>query len=90
MAGSLNDLWSFPLVTAGGRWTWLKGSRTINSPGHTISQGACAPENVPGARCFHSVAIDSRRRALYLFGGVGFTTTGQSGASDSKLIESTI
>ena len=52
-----------------GNWTWVSGSNTVNQAGSYGPVGVVAAGYVPAARCAHSFAIDSGRRAVYLFGG---------------------
>lgn len=50
-------------------WTWIGGSKNANQPGNYGSRGVAAVSNVPGARYYHSMVIDSAGRTFYLFGG---------------------
>jgi hypothetical protein len=69
-----NDLWSFnPLAR---EWTWATGSSTFSSPGAYGVLGTAAPLNVPGARYFGTYWTDASGN-FWLFGGVGFDSTGQ-------------
>jgi len=45
-AGLLNDLWRY----SAGEWTWMSGSSVVGQSGTYGTQGAAAPDNVPGAR----------------------------------------
>jgi len=62
-------------------WTWVSGSNTIPANG-VISgvygtQGIPAPANVPGAR-YGAVSWADKNGNLWLFGGDGFDSTGQT------------
>jgi hypothetical protein len=69
--GSLNDLWKY---SAGG-WTWMSGPNVVNGPGSYGSQGMAAIGNVPGARSIGVSWIDPSGN-LWLFGGLGYDSTG--------------
>jgi hypothetical protein len=64
--GDLNDLWRF----AGGAWTWLGGSSSINQLSVPGTMGVAAPTNWPGARDTFASSVDSAGRA-WVFGGIG-------------------
>lgn len=72
--GLLNDLW----VYANDAWTWVSGADTVNATGTYGTQGTAAPGNVPGARFAHIAWIDSSGD-FWLFGGLGFDSTGAQG-----------
>lgn len=61
--GFWNDLWSFD----GKLWTWISGSNSTNQPG--VYGTVTSPENVPGARSGHAMAMDSLRNLVWVFGG---------------------
>jgi N-acetylneuraminic acid mutarotase len=67
--GSLNDLWKFdPTLGTYGEWTWMGGSSTANQYG----------VSVPGSR-EGAVSWSDASGNLWLFGGVGFDSTGTNG-----------
>jgi hypothetical protein len=70
----LNDLWEY----SNGQWTWVSGSDTVNATGTYGTQGTAAAANVPGARFAHVSWIDSAGN-FWLFGGLGFDSTGAQG-----------
>lgn len=75
----LNDLWRFSPTTKA--WTWVGGSDTGNAKGVYGTLGTAAASNVPGARGSEGVAVpwtDSSGN-FWLFGGVGFDSTGGLG-----------
>jgi hypothetical protein len=71
--GELNDLWKY----SGGQWTWISGSNTSNQSGIYGTQGVPAVGNIPGGRFSAAGWIDSSG-ALWLFGGTGFDSAGNS------------
>jgi N-acetylneuraminic acid mutarotase len=74
--GNLDDLWSFSPST--GEWTWFSGGGVNDGSGIYGTQGTAAVSNVPGARYAASSWIDSSGN-LWLFGGVGYDSTGALG-----------
>ena len=74
--GNLNDLWKYTPAT--GEWTWEGGSSTVNAPGVYGTLGQAAPTNVPGAR-WVAVSWTDAAGTLWLFGGVGYDSTGTGG-----------
>jgi N-acetylneuraminic acid mutarotase len=74
--GYLNDLWRYSPST--GLWTWVSGGNGDNASGVYGTQGTAAAGNVPGARQAASAWIDSSGN-LWLFGGVGYDSTGAVG-----------
>jgi N-acetylneuraminic acid mutarotase len=74
--GNLNDLWSFSPST--GEWTWFSGVGTNNASGIYGTPGTAGVSNMPGARYAASSWIDSSGN-LWLFGGVGYDSTGTLG-----------
>jgi N-acetylneuraminic acid mutarotase len=74
--GYLNDLWRYSPAT--GLWTWISGADTDNASGVYGTQGSAGTGNVPGARQAASSWTDSSGN-LWLFGGVGYDSTGASG-----------
>ena len=75
----LNDLWEFS--TTAKQWAWMGGSNTGNGKGVYGTLGTPSANNVPGARGSQGVAVswtDSSGN-LWLFGGVGYDSTGASG-----------
>lgn len=65
-SGILNDLWKFS--PAGGEWTWVGGSNTVDATGVYGTQGMAAAANVPGARLGPQTWTDAGGN-LWLFGG---------------------
>jgi N-acetylneuraminic acid mutarotase len=75
-AGKLNDLWVF--TPSSGQWTWVSGEDVANASGIYDALGTAAAGFVPGARQAATSWIDSAGN-LWLFGGVGFDSTGALG-----------
>ncbi len=83
--GYLNDMWEFN-ATLGtyGEWTWLDGSCTVpgangGTAGVYPSQpGTTGTSYVPGSR-INAVSWIDRSGNLWLFGGLGFDSTGTMG-----------
>jgi hypothetical protein len=59
-------------------WTWMGGSKTVNSVANYGIQGIVATDNVPGARIGEVIWSD-RMGNLWLFGGRGYDSTGAVG-----------
>lgn len=74
--GRLNDLWRYSPNT--GLWSWVSGSNVANASGVYGALGTAAAGNVPGARYSANSWIDSSGE-LWLFGGVGYDSTGAVG-----------
>ena len=83
----LNDLWEYTAST--NEWTWVGGSNTggTNYDGLYVvygqsgiygTKGTAAPSNVPGGRELPLSFTDSAGN-FWLFGGVGFDSTGVVG-----------
>ncbi|MGB7354315.1 MAG: kelch repeat-containing protein [Acidobacteriaceae bacterium] len=72
----LNDLWEFNPSTM--QWTWVAGSNLANAYGNYGTQGAAAGSNQPGARGGATAWTDASGN-LWLFGGLGYGTSGASG-----------
>ena len=72
--GLLNDLWVFDGVY----WTWVSGSNLANAAASYGTQGVAAAGNVPGGRNDSVSWIDGSGN-LWLFGGIGYDSTGTSG-----------
>jgi N-acetylneuraminic acid mutarotase len=75
--GRLNDLWQYSPST--GLWTWVSGGNAHNASGIYGTQGTASAGNVPGGRYSASSWIDSSGN-LWLFGGVGYGSTGAVGS----------
>lgn len=81
----LNDLWEYNVSTD--EWTWIGGSSTTvelgsltwGQPGIYGTQGSSAGSNIPGSREF-SVSWTDSTGTFWLFGGIGFDSTGTSGS----------
>lgn len=84
ITGSLNDLWEFSIANKS--WTWRSGSNSVGpAKGGTGGQsgiygteGVAAATNMPGGRSSAVTWIDSSGN-LWLFGGVGLDSAGESG-----------
>ena len=74
--GKLNDLWRYS--PSSGQWTWIAGEDGANATGFYGTLGTAAASNLPGARQAASSWIDSSGN-LWLFGGVGYDSTGAVG-----------
>ncbi|HEY4238331.1 MAG TPA: kelch repeat-containing protein [Kofleriaceae bacterium] len=81
--GILDDLWKFD-VTAG-QWTWVSGSSTVGNaggqPGVYGTLGTPDAANTPGGR-FGIPSWTTASGALWLFGGLGYDSTGSMGYLD--------
>jgi N-acetylneuraminic acid mutarotase len=73
--GSLNDLWKFDSTN----WTWVGGSNSVNQAGVYGTKGTAASSNLPGAR-EGLISWTDASGNLWLFGGVGFDSTGTQDA----------
>ncbi len=74
--GILNDLWRYD---ANGLWTWMSGANTVGQVGVYGTQGTSAPTNVPGAREVASNSWVDPDGHLWLFGGYGRDSAGNTG-----------
>jgi N-acetylneuraminic acid mutarotase len=74
--GYLNDLWQYSPST--GLWTWINGGTVANATGVYGTQGTAAATNLPGGRQAANSWIDASGN-LWLFGGVGYDSTGAVG-----------
>jgi N-acetylneuraminic acid mutarotase len=73
--GELSDLWEY--TPGNGQWTWISGFSTADhNPVGTLGTGAVG--NTPGARDSAHSWFDGTN--LWLFGGVGRDSAGNSGA----------
>ena len=72
--GMLSDLWKY----SAGQWTWVSGSNLVNRNGVYGMQGIPTSGNAPGARDSAISWTDSSGN-LWLFGGTGNGSPGQSG-----------
>jgi N-acetylneuraminic acid mutarotase len=61
-----------------GQWTWEGGLNSVNASGVYGTQATASASNAPGARYSASSWIDSSGN-LWLFGGVGYDSTGSAG-----------
>jgi N-acetylneuraminic acid mutarotase len=77
--GYLNDLWQYSVST--GEWTWVGGADTNNAVGVYGTEGSAAAGDLPGARQAASSWIDSSG-TLWLFGGAGYSATGNGYLND--------
>lgn len=80
--GSFNDMWEF--TPSNKEWTWVSGSNTLNAAGDYGTMGAAASGNVPGART-NAVSWTDGSGNLWLFGGLGYDSTGGPAASEYDL-----
>ena len=76
-AGNLNDLWRYSPSTQ--EWTWISGGNGVNAAGVYGTQRTASASNAPGARYSARSWIDSSGN-LWLFGGVGYDSTGGLGS----------
>jgi N-acetylneuraminic acid mutarotase len=74
--GKLNDLWEYS--PGSGQWTWVLGEDAANAIGDYGTLGTAATGNLPGARQAANAWVDSSGN-LWLFGGVGYDSTGAVG-----------
>lgn len=76
--GPRNDLWEFSPATK--EWTWVSGSSTVgpNQRGIYGSEGQASSTSVPGGRT-NAVAWRDSANNLWLFGGGGYDSVGDSG-----------
>ena len=74
--GYLNDLWKFN--PTGKEWTWVSGADVAEAPGVYGTLGVTAAGNVPGGRS-DAVSWTDSSGNLWLFGGLGFDSTGTFG-----------
>lgn len=70
-----NDLWKF----SGNEWTWVSGSDVTDQAGVYGVQGVPSPTNAPGAR-YAAVSWRDLSGNLWLFGGTGYDSAGNTGA----------
>ena len=85
--GTLNDLWEFNPST--NLWTWMGGGKQLQACDSTIgncglpgvygAQGVPAAGNAPGSRV-SAAAWSDRNGNLWLFGGNGYDSTGNTGS----------
>jgi N-acetylneuraminic acid mutarotase len=75
-AGYLNDLWHYSPSTK--EWTYVSGATADNASGVYGTQGTASASSAPGARYSASSWIDTSGN-LWLFGGVGYDSTGAAG-----------
>jgi N-acetylneuraminic acid mutarotase len=81
--GVLNDLWKFdPALGANGEWAWMGGSNAVGSNGGQSgvygTLGTEASTNAPGGRD-NAVSWSDASGNLWLFGGLGYDSTGIEG-----------
>jgi N-acetylneuraminic acid mutarotase len=65
-------------------WTWMSGSSTVTGanggqPGVYGSQGVAGAGNVPGSRGYSGTGWTDSSGSLWLFGGLGYDSTGNQG-----------
>jgi hypothetical protein len=74
-AADLNDLWEYK----GGQWTLISAGNAVNQPGIYGTLGTASSSNVPGSRSA-AVSWTDASGKFWLFGGVGYDSTGATGA----------
>jgi hypothetical protein len=74
--GQFNDLWEF--MPTAKTWTWMSGSNTGNASGVYGTLSTASASNVPGGR-EGSVSWTDGNGNLWLFGGMGYDSTGTVG-----------
>ena len=72
--GKLNDLWMFN----GADWTWISGNNARNQVGVYGTKGIPSSSNIPGAREYPGMVIDSSNN-IWIFGGHGLDNTTSQG-----------
>ena len=65
--GSLNDLWRYS--PSAGAWTWVNGTKTVDSLGVLGTQGVAAPGNLPPARA-RAASVVTPAGEFWIFGGI--------------------
>ena len=70
---------SAPAPSGANQWTWANGADGVNQPGTYGTQGMAAPSNIPGARQ-NAVSWVDKAGNLWLFGGYGYGSNGDSNA----------
>ena len=75
-SGYLNDLWQYDPST--NNWTWVNGDNIPNKKSCYGVQNITNTANKPGARK-NSVTWADKIGNLWLFGGYGYSSTGQAG-----------
>jgi hypothetical protein len=75
-SGAFNDLWEF--MPTAKTWTWMSGSNTGNASGVYGTLSTASASNVPGGR-EGSVSWTDGNGNLWLFGGMGYDSTGTVG-----------
>jgi hypothetical protein len=68
---------SAPPPGAANQWTWANGADVVNQLGTYGTQGTAASGNTPGARQSAVTWVDNAGN-LWLFGGYGYASTGNS------------
>lgn len=72
-----NDLWKYNIAT--NQWTWVSGDSLFSVYGIYGNKGIPDDANKPGAR-FECASWKDNAGNLWLFGGVGFEASGNSGS----------
>ena len=73
-----------PTPSTANEWTWMSGSSTVTGanggqPGVYGSQGVAGAGNVPGSRGYSGTGWTDSSGSLWLFGGLGYDSTGNQG-----------
>ncbi len=74
----LDDLWKFSPFS--GQWTWMGGPSTVSATPKGVygAMGVAAATNLPGPRSNAAAWTDTQGN-LWLFGGIGYDSTGKDG-----------
>ena len=75
-SGELNDLWKYDPAT--NNWTWISGDNSPNNIGVYGTQGVASSTNKSGGRALSTTWTDNSGK-LWLFGGIGYASTGAVG-----------
>ena len=73
-----------PTPSTANEWTWMSGSSPVTGanggqPGVYGSQGVAGAGNVPGSRGYSGTGWTDSSGTLWLFGGLGYDSTGNQG-----------
>lgn len=80
VAGYLNDLWKYDLIT--NKWAWMKGNNAINQSNSYGSIVIPSPLNNPAGLRLHSAAWKDVAGNFWLFGGGDTTVFGLIASND--------
>ena len=79
----LNDLFKFNRLSS--QWTWIKGSNLSGQTGTYGVQGVAAVNNTPGSRYYNTWWSNTSTGFLWLFGGLGLSSTAAPSESMNDL-----